>query len=84
MDDFYVYKSSFKRCLENFKIVRQRCKDKNVALNWEKCHFMVTEGIVLGHKIYVACLEVDKAKIFLIKNSGSTNYNEGNQEFSWA
>ena len=32
----------------------------------EKCHFMVTEGIVLGHKISTS-LEVDQAKISLIK-----------------
>ena len=42
MDDFSVYGSSFENCLENLEIVLQRCKDKNLALNWEKCHFMVT------------------------------------------
>ena len=45
----------------------QRCQDKNVALNWEKCHFMVTEGIVLGHKISTAGLEIDQAKIVVKK-----------------
>ena len=59
MDDFLVYGSSFEKCLENLEIVLQRCQDKNLALNWEKCHFMVTEDIVLGHKIYVPGLEVD-------------------------
>ena len=43
------------------------CQDKNLALNWEKSHFMVIEGIVLGHKISVAGLEVDQAKIAVIK-----------------
>ena len=43
------------------------CKDKNLALNWEKSHFMVTEGIVLGHKISAVGLEVDPAKVSLIK-----------------
>ena len=47
--------------------ILQRCQDKNLALNWEKCHFMVIEGIVLGHKIYVAELEVDQAKVSVIK-----------------
>ena len=42
MDDFSVYGSSFKSYLENLEIVLQRCKDKNLALNSEKCHFMVT------------------------------------------
>ena len=51
MDDFSVYGSSFEDCLRNLEIVLQRCQDKNLALNWAKCHFMVTEGIVLGHRI---------------------------------
>ena len=67
MDDFSVYGSSFEDCLKNLETVLQRCQDKNLALNWEKCHFMVTEGIVLGHKIYAAGLEVDQAKIAIIK-----------------
>ena len=46
MDDFSIYGSSFENCLENLEIVLQRCQDKNLALNWEKFHFMVTEGIV--------------------------------------
>ena len=51
MDDFSVYGSSFEDFLKNLEIVFQRCQNKNLALNWEKCHFMVTEGIILGHKI---------------------------------
>ena len=47
MDDFSVYGSNFEDCLRNLETVLQRCQDKNLALNWEKCHFM-TEGIVLG------------------------------------
>ena len=67
MDDFLVYGSSFEKCLENLETVLQRCQDKNLALNWEKCHFMVKEGIVLGHKISVVGLEVDQAKVSIIK-----------------
>ena len=67
MDDFTVYESSFEQCLNNLETVLQRCKDKQLALNWGKCHFMVTEGIVLGHKIYATGLEVDQSKIFIIK-----------------
>ncbi|GKG37558.1 hypothetical protein Tco_0456781, partial [Tanacetum coccineum] len=44
----------------------QRCKDAHLVLNWEKCHFMVKEGIVLGYKVSRAGLEVDKAKIDVI------------------
>ena len=59
MDDFTVYGSNVEHCLQNLGIVLHRCQDKNLALNWEKCHFMVTEGIVLRHRIYAAGLEVD-------------------------
>ena len=67
MDDFTVYGSSFENCLHNLGTVLHRCQDKNLALNWEKCHFMVKEGIVLGHMIPAAGLEVDKAKVSIIK-----------------
>ena len=67
MDDFSIYGSSFEYFLKNLETVLQRCQDKNLALNWEKCHFMVKEGIVLGHKISTAGLEVDQAKVFVIK-----------------
>ena len=63
MDDFSIYGSNFEDCLKNLEIVLQRCQDKNLALNWEKCHFMVTEGIVLGYKISTVGLEVDQAKV---------------------
>ncbi|GKB73126.1 reverse transcriptase domain-containing protein [Tanacetum coccineum] len=42
------------------------CEETNLVLNWEKCHFMVKEGIVLGHKISSAGIEVDKAKVDVI------------------
>ena len=67
MDDFTFYGSSFEHYLQNLGTVLHRCQDKNFALNWERCHFMVTEGIVLGHRISVAGLEVDQAKVSIIK-----------------
>ncbi|KAM2339267.1 hypothetical protein ACFX1X_018870 [Malus domestica] len=63
MDDFSVFGSSFDSCLDNLSSVLQRCEETNLVLNWEKCHFMVQEGIVLGHKVSVNGIEVDKAKI---------------------
>ncbi len=51
MDDFSVFGESFDRCLHNLSRVLKRCEETHLVLNWEKCHFMVTEGIVLGHKI---------------------------------
>ncbi|GJX65484.1 reverse transcriptase domain-containing protein [Tanacetum coccineum] len=44
----------------------KRCEDTNLCLNWEKSHFMVNEGIVLGHKISKNGIEVDKAKVDVI------------------
>ena len=68
MDDFTVYGSSIEQCLHNLGIGLRRCQDKNLALNWEKCHSMVTEGIVLGHMISAAGLEVDREKVSIIRN----------------
>ena len=63
MDDFSIYKDIFDQCLHHLKLFLQRCKEKNQTLNWEKCHFMVRQGIVLGHEISRRGNEVDKAKI---------------------
>ncbi|XP_013624744.1 PREDICTED: uncharacterized protein LOC106330897 [Brassica oleracea var. oleracea] len=63
MDDFSVYGSLFSACLSNLCRVLKRCEDTNLVLNWEKYHFMVKEGIVLGHKISGKGIEVYKAKI---------------------
>ena len=67
MDDFSVYGSSFDACLDNLSKVLQRCKETNLVLNWEKCHFMVTKGVVLGHIVSENGIEVDKAKIEVIE-----------------
>ena len=67
MDDFSVMGSSFDNCLENLRAVLARCEETNLVLNWEKCHFMVQEGIVLGHRISARGIEVDKAKIEAIE-----------------
>ncbi|KAL4353010.1 hypothetical protein GQ457_06G017930 [Hibiscus cannabinus] len=66
MDDFSTFGEDFDNCLSNLEKVLKRCKETNLVLNWEKCHFMVDEGIVLGHKISSKGMEVDKAKIEVI------------------
>ncbi|KAK8956680.1 hypothetical protein KSP39_PZI001268 [Platanthera zijinensis] len=74
MDDFSVFGQSFDACLGVLKKVLERCVQTNLVLNWEKCHFMVREGIVLGHKVSNKGLEVDRAKIEVIeKLSPPTN-----------
>ena len=49
IDDFSVPRSYFDHCLHNLSLVLQRCEENNLVFNWEKCHFIVKEGIVLGH-----------------------------------
>ncbi|GKA51177.1 reverse transcriptase domain-containing protein [Tanacetum coccineum] len=66
MGDFSVFGDSFDKCLNNLDKMLRHCKYAHLVLNWEKCHFMVKEGIVLGHKVSGAGLEVDKAKIDVI------------------
>jgi hypothetical protein len=66
--DFSVFRSSFEECLHHLTLVLVRCKEKNLVLNWEKCHFMVQQGIVLGQVISRRGIEVDKAKVDLISN----------------
>ena len=68
MDDFSVFGDSFEGCLENLHKVLERCQEKNLVLNWEKCHFMVTQGIVLVHIVSKNGIEVDEAKVELISN----------------
>ena len=67
MDDFLVVGDSFVWCLSHFVEVLKRSEDCNLVLNWEKCHFMVKEGIVLGHRISEKGIEVDRAKAEVIE-----------------
>ncbi|GJR44964.1 reverse transcriptase domain-containing protein [Tanacetum coccineum] len=63
MDDFSVFSDSFSSCLSRLDKMLQRCEDTNLVLNWEKCHFVVQDGIVLSHKISKTGIEVDRAKV---------------------
>ncbi|KAM2983177.1 hypothetical protein FF2_009137 [Malus domestica] len=67
MDDFSVFGDSFDGCLENLTLILKRCMETNLVLNWEKCHFMVKQGIVLGHIVSARGIEVDKSKIDLVR-----------------
>jgi hypothetical protein len=68
MDDFSIFGSSFDNCLYNLSLVLKHCKETNLILSWEKSHFMVQEGIVLGHIVSRKGIEVDRAKVELIEN----------------
>jgi hypothetical protein len=54
MNDFSVYGTNFNECLANLSKVLQRCEEINLVLNWEKYHFMVQEGVVLGHLVFIS------------------------------
>nr|GEU81573.1 reverse transcriptase domain-containing protein [Tanacetum cinerariifolium] len=59
-------RDSLSSCLFHLDKMLKRCEDTNLVLNWEKFHFMVKEGIVLGHKISKSEIEVDRAKVDVI------------------
>ena len=61
-----MYGGDFDDCLTNLEVDLKRCIEKNLVLNWEKCHFMVPQGIVLGHIIFEKGIVVDKGKVELI------------------
>ncbi|XP_076959587.1 uncharacterized protein LOC143635711 [Bidens hawaiensis] len=63
MDDFSVCGNSFGHCLANIKRMLKSCVETKLMLNWKNCHFMVTEGIVLDHKISTEGIEVDLVNI---------------------
>ena len=63
MDDFSVLGKSFDNFLENLRQALIRCDVTNLVLNWEKCHFMVKEGIIMGHRISERGIEVDRSKV---------------------
>ncbi|GKE23459.1 reverse transcriptase domain-containing protein [Tanacetum coccineum] len=66
MDDFSVFGDSFSSCLSYLDMMLKRYEDTNLVINWEKCHFIVKEGIVLSHKIFKSGSEVDRAKVDVI------------------
>ena len=68
MDDFSIFGNNFKSCLAHLTKILEVCVRKRLVLSWEKSHFMVREGVVLGHIVSGKGLEVDKAKIEVIQN----------------
>ena len=68
MDDFFVFGKNFESCLAHLTKILEVCVRKRLVLCWEKSHFMVREGVVLGHIVSDKGLKVDKAKIEVIQN----------------
>ena len=65
-DDLKVYEKTFDECLLNLKKDLKRCIEKDLVLNWEKCHFLATSRVLLSHIISREGIQVDPAKIKLI------------------
>ena len=63
MDDFTPYGNEFERDLQNLENVLERCIFTRLCLSHEKCHMMMTEGVVLGHYVSVIGIQVDPTKI---------------------
>ncbi|GJY79452.1 reverse transcriptase domain-containing protein [Tanacetum coccineum] len=78
MDDFSVFRNSFGNCLSRLD---KMLEDTNLCLNWEESHFMVKEGIVLGHKISKSRIEVGKAKVDVIAKLPHPTTVKGVQSF---
>jgi len=66
MDNFSIYGDSFDQYLHHLKLVLKRCMEKNLTLNWEKCHIIVKQGIVLGHEISKKGIEINRSKVKVI------------------
>ncbi|RDY00259.1 Retrovirus-related Pol polyprotein from transposon opus, partial [Mucuna pruriens] len=62
----HVYADTFDACLGNLARVLKQCMETDLVLNFEKCHFIVTEGIMLSHLVSSRGIEVGKAKIDII------------------
>ncbi|RVW80506.1 Retrovirus-related Pol polyprotein from transposon opus [Vitis vinifera] len=81
IDDITIYGSAFNECLVNLEAILNRCIEKDLVLNWDKCHFMVLQGIVPGHIISKQGIEVDKAKVELIVKLPSPTTVKGVRQF---
>ena len=68
MHNFSVFDDDFDSCLAHETKILEVCVRKRLVLSWERSHFMVREGVVLGHLLSSKGLEVDKAKTEVIQN----------------
>nr|GEX89851.1 reverse transcriptase domain-containing protein [Tanacetum cinerariifolium] len=81
MDDFSVFGDSFFSSLSNLDKMLKWREDTNLVLNWEKCHFMCKEGIILGHKISKSKIEIDRAKVDVIAKLPHPTTVKGDRSF---
>ncbi|RVW58340.1 Retrovirus-related Pol polyprotein from transposon 412 [Vitis vinifera] len=65
MDDITIYGSTFEECLVNLEAVLNRCIEKDLVLNWEKCHFMVHKELSLATSSPRKALKLIKQRRFI-------------------
>ena len=58
----------FDSCLTQFTKILEVYVKKGLVYCWEKSHFVVGEGVLLGHLVSGKGLVVDKAKIEVIQS----------------
>ena len=68
MDEFSIFGEDFDSYLSYLTKIHKACVNKWLVLSWKKSHFMVQEGVALGHLVSSKWMEVDKAKIEVIQN----------------
>ena len=68
MDDFTPYGKDFEEALKILEKVLTHCEQTQLSLSTEKCHMMMSEGVVLGHFISTDGIQVDPSKIMVIEN----------------
>ena len=67
MDDLTTFGVTFEEAMMNLEKFLVRCQEHNLALNSKKCFMFMHEGIILGHLILSARIQVDPAKIEVIQ-----------------
>ena len=68
MDDFTFHGNTVEVARDNLEKVLKWCIDTNLSLSHEKCHMLMTKGIVLGHLISSKGIQVDPKKIQIIQD----------------
>ena len=63
MDDITIYGSAFDECLVNLEVVLNRCIEKDLVLNWEKCHYEYNKGLSLGTSSLRKVLKLTKQRL---------------------
>lgn len=81
MDDFSVMSDTFDDFLAHLSSVLERYEKCNLVLNRDKCHFIVKEKIVLGHKISKKGIKFDKVKIKVIEKLPPSIFKKAIQSF---